>query len=36
VREHDASIQCQSAPGQGTRFTLRLKLAQANAQLAAM
>jgi signal transduction histidine kinase len=36
VREHDASIQCQSAPGQGTRFTLRFKLAQPNAQLAAM
>ena len=36
VREHDASIQCQSAPGQGTRFTLRFKLAQANAHLAAM
>jgi PAS domain S-box-containing protein len=36
VREHDASIQCQSAPGQGTRFTLRFKLAQTNAQLAAM
>ena len=27
VREHEASIQCQSAPGQGTRFTLRFKLA---------
>jgi signal transduction histidine kinase len=36
VREHDAAIQCQSAPGQGTRFTLRFKLAQTNAQLAAM
>ena len=36
VREHDASIQCQSAPGQGTRFTLRFKLAQPDAQLAAM
>ncbi len=23
VREHDGSIQCESAPGQGTRFTLR-------------
>jgi len=36
VREHDASIQCQSAPGQGTRFTLRFKLSQPGAQLAAM
>jgi len=36
VREHDASIQCQSAPGQGTRFTLRFRLAQPDAQLAAM
>ena len=24
VREHDGSIHCDSAPGQGTRFTLRL------------
>ena len=23
VREHEAAIQCQSAPGQGTRFTVR-------------
>jgi PAS domain S-box-containing protein len=29
VREHDASIHCQSAPGQGTRFTLRFKGAAA-------
>lgn len=36
VREHDASIQCHSAPGQGTRFTLRFKLAQPGAQLVAM
>jgi signal transduction histidine kinase len=36
VREHGASIECQSAPGQGTRFTLRFKLAQSDAQLAAM
>jgi two-component system, NtrC family, sensor kinase len=36
VREHDAAIQCQSAPGQGTRFTLRFKPAQADAHLAAM
>ncbi len=25
VREHDGSIHCDSAPGQGTRFTLRFK-----------
>jgi PAS domain S-box-containing protein len=36
VREHDASIQCQSAPDQGTRFTLRFRLAQRDAHLAAM
>jgi len=36
VREHDASIQCQSAPSQGTRFTLRFRLAGADAHLAAM
>jgi hypothetical protein len=27
VREHDGSIQCESAPGQGTRFTLRFAAA---------
>jgi two-component system, NtrC family, sensor kinase len=27
VREHDGAIHCQSAPGQGTRFTLRFKAA---------
>jgi len=27
VREHDAAIQCQSAPGQGTRFTVRFSQA---------
>jgi len=36
VREHDAAIQCQSAPGQGTRFVLRFKMPQADAHLAAM
>lgn len=36
VQEHDASIQCHSVPGQGTRFTLRFKLAQPGAQLVAM
>jgi len=25
VREHEGSIHCESAPGQGTRFTLRFK-----------
>jgi len=28
VREHEASIHCASAPGQGTRFTMRFKTAQ--------
>lgn len=36
VREHEASIHCQSAPGQGTRFTLRFAAARADARLAAM
>jgi hypothetical protein len=36
VREHDAAIHCESAPGQGTRFTLRFKRAQRDAQFAAM
>jgi two-component system, NtrC family, sensor kinase len=27
VREHDGAIQCESAPSQGTRFTLRFKTA---------
>ena len=27
VREHDGSIHCESAPGQGTRFTLRFAAA---------
>lgn len=36
VREHDAAIHCESAPGQGTRFTLRFKRAPVDAQLAAM
>jgi signal transduction histidine kinase len=36
VREHDASIHCDSAPGQGTRFTLRFRLAQPDAHIAVM
>jgi PAS domain S-box-containing protein len=36
VREHEASIHCESAPGQGTRFTLRFRLAQPDAHLAVM
>jgi PAS domain S-box-containing protein len=35
VHEHDAAIHCASAPGQGTRFTLRFKLAQRDTQFAA-
>ncbi|HUE85558.1 MAG TPA: ATP-binding protein [Vicinamibacterales bacterium] len=27
IREHDGAIHCDSTPGQGTRFTLRFKLA---------
>jgi two-component system, NtrC family, sensor kinase len=27
VREHDGDIHCDSAPGQGTRFTLRFRIA---------
>jgi two-component system NtrC family sensor kinase len=27
VREHDGAIHCESAAGQGTRFTLRFKTA---------
>lgn len=34
VREHDASIHCQSAPGQGARFVLRFGRAQADARQA--
>jgi PAS domain S-box-containing protein len=36
VREHEATIRCDSTPGQGTRFTLRFKAAQAAAKAAAM
>jgi len=36
VREHGAEIRCVSAPGQGTRFTLRFALARPDAQLAVM
>jgi signal transduction histidine kinase len=31
VREHDGAIHCESAPGQGTRFTLRFAAAGAQA-----
>ncbi|MGE0040354.1 MAG: ATP-binding protein [Vicinamibacterales bacterium] len=34
VHEHDGSIQCDSAPGQGTRFTLRFPAAPAVGQRA--
>ena len=34
VREHDGTIDCDSAVGQGTRFTLALPLAQASARSA--
>jgi signal transduction histidine kinase len=36
VREHDGSIHCESAPGQGTRFTLRFRQAQPDAHIAVM
>ena len=29
VREHDGTIHCDSAPGQGTRFSLRFRMAAA-------
>jgi signal transduction histidine kinase len=35
VQEHDGSIRCDSAVGQGTRFTLTLPLAAASARTAA-
>ena len=35
VREHDGAIHCQSAPGQGTRFTLRFRAAADRAAAAA-
>jgi two-component system, NtrC family, sensor kinase len=35
VREHQADIQCESQPGQGTRFTLRFPLATADGAAAA-
>jgi signal transduction histidine kinase len=31
VREHEGAIHCESAPGQGTRFTLRFAAAGAQA-----
>jgi signal transduction histidine kinase len=34
VREHDGTIQCESAPGQGTRFTLRFAAAAAGNETA--
>mgnify|MGYP003351564226 CR=1 FL=1 len=34
VREHEATIQCESAPGTGTRFELRFAAAQASAAAA--
>jgi two-component system NtrC family sensor kinase len=34
VREHDGTIRCDSAVGQGTRFTLSLPLARAAARTA--
>jgi two-component system NtrC family sensor kinase len=34
VREHDGTIHCESAPGQGTRFTLRFTAAQVGAESA--
>jgi signal transduction histidine kinase len=34
VREHAGTIDCDSAVGQGTRFTLALPLAQASARSA--
>jgi PAS domain S-box-containing protein len=35
VREHDATIHCESAAGQGTRFTLRFRAAAVAGQAAA-
>jgi PAS domain S-box-containing protein len=35
VREHEGEIHCQSAPGQGTRFSLRFKLASIQSAAAA-
>jgi PAS domain S-box-containing protein len=36
VREHEATIRCDSTPGQGTRFTLRFKAVQPGTQAAAV
>jgi signal transduction histidine kinase len=35
VREHDATIHCESSAGQGTRFTLRFRAVVAGGQAAA-
>ena len=35
VREHEATIQCESAPGQGTRFELRFMAAPPSSAVAA-
>jgi two-component system, NtrC family, sensor kinase len=35
VREHDGEIHCESAPGQGTRFTLRFRTADVQPAVAA-
>jgi PAS domain S-box-containing protein len=35
VREHDGTIHCDSAPGQGTRFTLRFRTAEVGQAAAA-
>jgi two-component system, NtrC family, sensor kinase len=35
VREHDGEIHCDSAPGQGTRFTLRFRAADVQRAVAA-
>ena len=35
VREHEATIQCESAPGQGTRFELRFMSAPSSSAVAA-
>jgi signal transduction histidine kinase len=36
VREHDGEIQCESTPGQGTRFTLRFNAAAVESAAAAL
>ena len=34
VREHDATIDCESVPGQGTRFQLRFAAAPSEQRVA--